>query len=200
MNPYVFSAHGWGIPDKIQDADGDTKIQVEESADEDIVRMDVKGVESFVLDDAGVLTMVKQSCLKVYRGADQAVGTGAWHQIEFDAVEFDIQDEYDEAVDYQFTAKTEGNYLISCVIGVFRPGVGKRFAILITTGGTGAAARIAEIQMHSSVDFAIGVPSLQFAHLGIGDHIEIYFYHDKGVDVAVRGGAHLTYLAIAKLS
>ncbi|MCB0837986.1 MAG: hypothetical protein KDD99_15040, partial [Bacteroidetes bacterium] len=42
-----------GSSDKIQDADNDTKIQVEESADEDKIRFDIGGTEHFVMDSAG---------------------------------------------------------------------------------------------------------------------------------------------------
>ena len=42
-----------GIPNKIVDADGDTKIQVEESANEDHIRFDVGGNESMVIDNNG---------------------------------------------------------------------------------------------------------------------------------------------------
>ncbi len=38
-------------PNKIQDADGDTKIQVEEAADEDLIRFDLGGVEKWVMND-----------------------------------------------------------------------------------------------------------------------------------------------------
>ena len=54
----VISVHGGGPPggggggDEIADADADTKVQVEESADEDKVRMDVAGTERFVLQDS----------------------------------------------------------------------------------------------------------------------------------------------------
>ena len=40
--------------DEILDADGDTKIQVEESADEDKIRYDVAGTEVAVQDAGGV--------------------------------------------------------------------------------------------------------------------------------------------------
>lgn len=49
---YYFTGAGWlellaGSVDKIIDADGDTKIQVEESPDEDIIRFDMGGQEHF---------------------------------------------------------------------------------------------------------------------------------------------------------
>ncbi len=52
----VISVHGGGPPsasaDQLIDADGDTKVQVEEAADEDKVRMDVAGTERLVLQDS----------------------------------------------------------------------------------------------------------------------------------------------------
>ena len=45
---------GGGATDSIADADDDTKIQVEESADEDIIRFDVAGSEKMVLNANGL--------------------------------------------------------------------------------------------------------------------------------------------------
>ena len=36
-----------------QDSDGDTKIQMEESSDEDKIRFDTGGTERMIIDDAG---------------------------------------------------------------------------------------------------------------------------------------------------
>ena len=41
------------IPDAIEDADGDTKVQVEESTDEDYIRFDVTGVEVMTIANSG---------------------------------------------------------------------------------------------------------------------------------------------------
>ena len=43
-----------GIPASIQDADGDTKIQVEESSDEDKIRFDTGGAQRMIIDSNGV--------------------------------------------------------------------------------------------------------------------------------------------------
>ena len=41
----------------LSDADGDTKIQVEESADEDLIRFDLAGTEKFVMDGSTIETV-----------------------------------------------------------------------------------------------------------------------------------------------
>jgi hypothetical protein len=43
--------------DSITDADGDTKIQVEESADEDTIRFDTAGVERMTINSGGTVTI-----------------------------------------------------------------------------------------------------------------------------------------------
>lgn len=48
---------GSGFSDKIEDADGDTHVKVETSADEDIVRVTTAGTERFSIDATGVITV-----------------------------------------------------------------------------------------------------------------------------------------------
>lgn len=185
---------------KIQDADGDTYLWVEKTADEDKIHGVVKGVETFLIDAAGVLTMVKQSCLKVYRNGDQTITTGTTTTIDFNATEFDVQDEFDIITDHRFTAKTAGKYLIALMIGIASTGANHRFAIFIQKNAYGAGGRTAEVQFQSAWDTYLGLPVLQFLDLAIGDWVEIRLWHDKGSDLTVRGYNHLTYLAITKLS
>ena len=47
---------GGGFSDKIQDADGDTHIKVETTADEDSIRMSTAGSEAMSINNAGVVT------------------------------------------------------------------------------------------------------------------------------------------------
>jgi hypothetical protein len=51
---WVEVGHSANIGNFIADADADTKIQVEESSDEDIIRFDVAGVEKAVLNSSGL--------------------------------------------------------------------------------------------------------------------------------------------------
>ena len=51
---YVQTELGALSSDSIKDADNDTKIQVEESSDEDKIRFDVGGTETAVIDSTGL--------------------------------------------------------------------------------------------------------------------------------------------------
>ena len=50
----------WSLPDEISDADNDTKIQVEESADEDIIHFDINGTELFSMHSPGRIHFASQ--------------------------------------------------------------------------------------------------------------------------------------------
>jgi len=54
IKAYVDSVVGGVSSNSIADADGDTKIQVEESADEDIIRFDAAAAEIMTIDSSGV--------------------------------------------------------------------------------------------------------------------------------------------------
>ena len=80
----------------VQDTDGDTKIQVEESADEDNIRFDVAGTEAVVIDENGKTTigsgssgtkmelagLATEGTLKI-NGGDGQSGSGNYTQIAF---------------------------------------------------------------------------------------------------------------------
>jgi len=65
--PYIGRAPTASIT-KLEDADQDTKIQVEESSDEDIIRFDIAGAEDFTMT-ANTLNVLSGSTLNIAGGA-----------------------------------------------------------------------------------------------------------------------------------
>jgi len=98
--------------DEIHDADNDTKIQVEESSDEDKIRMDVAGVEAFLLSDVGILTLAKQSGVSVYLSANQVIPTAVNTLVMFDTESYDVQNEFDSSVVSGTATATTANKLV----------------------------------------------------------------------------------------
>ncbi|GAH09300.1 unnamed protein product, partial [marine sediment metagenome] len=122
--------------DIIQDADGDTKIQVEKSADEDKIRMDVKGVESFLLDDAGVLALAKQSRARAYQTSQQSIPASASTKVELNIEDYDEQAEFDHVTNFRFTAKKAGYYLVCGNVVLDGLADGKKYVIGAKKNGT----------------------------------------------------------------
>jgi hypothetical protein len=104
-----------GLQSELRDADGDTKIQCEESADEDIIRMDVGGTEAMVVQsDASVLTPL-QPAFQVTLSAQQSnIAVGSNVTILFDTENFDVGSDFNTGT-YTFTAPQTGKYYLSLV-------------------------------------------------------------------------------------
>jgi len=62
-NGAISAAPVWGHPNAIWDADADTGIQVEEAADEDVIRFDIAGVGNLMTLQAAGLNLIAHSAL-----------------------------------------------------------------------------------------------------------------------------------------
>jgi len=109
------STHDSGGSDQVHslaDDDDDTKIQVEESADEDIIRMDVAGTERLSLGDAagnitadhwlfgspaGIIGYPNQSHASIYLNTTQPIPTGFNRPVALDTETTDTQNEFDSS-------------------------------------------------------------------------------------------------------
>ena len=132
---YFYNGTGWislndatHIPDAIADADDDTKIQVEETADEDIIRFDMAGTEFFRMD-SGRFEVLNT-------GHSVFIGEGA-------GANDDLSDNNNVFVGYQAgNANTTGNYntgdgykaLLSNTTGVENT-AGGAYALFFNTEG-----------------------------------------------------------------
>lgn len=97
---------------EIQDADGDTGWEAEQSADEDILRGKVAGVEAVHVSAIGVQTLVKQSNARGWPTNDvQMIPSGAWTKVVLDSEDYDIQDELDITRKVGTADDTEANKL-----------------------------------------------------------------------------------------
>jgi len=124
------SRHESGGADQVHsiaDDDDDTKIQVEESADEDHIRMDVAGTEAFLLDNNGILALAKQAGARAYRDTtDQLFPNTTFCCISFNTEHYDTQNEFDSSVKSGAADATEANKLHDADGGFAAGDVGKR--------------------------------------------------------------------------
>lgn len=185
------------LPSKIFDADGDTKVDVEEGPDEDKVRMDVKGVEAFLLHDDGILDLPKQSRARAVRDAIQSIPRTTWTKIQFNSETYDEQGEYDPITNYRFTAKKAGYYAITAVVQmedmddgtVLYAGIYKNGALVSQYKGFSPAdnqtiqALIADILFLAATNF-----------------IEIYCWQGEVAARNITAATEGTWFAIHKLS
>lgn len=124
------------IPNEIKDNDSDTKIQTEENADEDIVRIDTGGTERFILDANGRRTMPTQPAFLAIPSATQTnIATGADVTVVFDTEIFDVGSNFAANT---FTAPVTGKYLLATSIRLDAVDTGASYYVLkiITTNRT----------------------------------------------------------------
>jgi hypothetical protein len=180
----------------LQDSDADTKIQVEKSPDEDKIRMAVKGIESFLLNDTGVLTLAKQSAARAYLpSADQVIPNVTWTTIQLSAKNYDIQNEFD-TTNYRFIAKTAGLYLVYGACRYRAPVADCYVYAGIAVNGT----RVATAGFHTSFSGYVTPMVTDIIQLNVGSHVELQTYHNCGVDENVCYQSDRTWMSIIKLA
>ena len=98
----------------LKDADNNTKIQVEESSDENIIRFDTAGTEVVKIDAAGIMTKPLQPCFHAYVGTTQNnIATGSDLTINYDEEVWDLNADFDTS-NKTFTAPVTGKYMFNC--------------------------------------------------------------------------------------
>jgi hypothetical protein len=192
-NALEFSSGGGG-GSKIQDADGDTWIDVEKNADEDKIRMGVKDVEAFLLHDDGILTLAKQSSCSFYQTTPQSIPNETTTTLEFQVISYDVQNELNLTTN-RFTAKRAGTYLVAAYLVMYNLAVGKRAGIGIWKNGSDIGWGFGALG--SGLNTRSGL--IRPAQLAAGDYLDFRCWHEHGAACNTVAAIYNTYVAIAKL-
>jgi hypothetical protein len=106
-----FPAFPGGAITRTQDKDGDTMVQIEESADEDKVRIDAGGSEVAVFEASGN-TQPLQPCFRVIPASDQTniAADASWVTVVWGTETFDVGSDF---ASNTFTAPVTGKYLFT---------------------------------------------------------------------------------------
>lgn len=193
----IWFVKGVSTPTKIVDADGDTKVDVEESADEDIVRMDVAGVEAFKLNSDGILDLAKQSRARAYKkAADQTISTATPTKVVLDEETYDEQNEFDSVTNYRFTATKAGYYLVTAA--VVWGGLIDQARGILQIYKNGAEHSAVWTRASGAATFSTNISDI--IYLAAADFLELNVYHNKGSNTTIKKGSNLTYMAVHKLS
>lgn len=191
------SSGGGGGGSKIQDADGDTSWDVEQAADEDKIHGKVAGVEAFLLDDAGVLTLAKQSSARAYIYPAQSISNNTWTKVNFNTKQYDIQGEFDIATNHRFDAAVGGIYLIMYATAIYDFPANKELRMAIKVNGAYTAIGRASFPV---VLYAANYTSLTVMQLSSGDYVEGWVRQNTGVSQDLVTGNANTFLAVHKLT
>jgi len=180
------------------DADADTGIQVEESADEDIIRFDTAGTERVNITAAGIVNATYQSTARAYQTSAQTITTGTLTKITLDTENWDVQGEFDSTTNSRFTATEPGYYQINAGVGINNLDDGKFFSCSIYKNGiTHAESRAASPA--ANIDLRTTVSDVVYMD-GSTDYVEIWVSHDNGTSLTLLATTHSTFMSVHKLS
>jgi len=184
-----------GSSSKIQDADGDTLLDTEETADKDEIVGKVAGVEALRIYNSGIVDFPKQSGCSVYRNSDFTLSSGDANRMvcPYDTKESDIQNEFDTST-HRFTATKAGRFLIVAQWNGY-PLIDKRCDIHIRKNGTS----VREMEQVTGHEYD-RVRIVGIVDLAANDYIDIYIGQWSGADITVVGTRYLTFLDIQKVS
>ena len=119
------------------DADDNTKIQVEESADENIIRFDTAGTEAMKIDADGLVTKPLQSCFQggPNSSSQDNIAFNSYVQIVFGTETYDVNGDF---ASNQFTAPVDGKYYLSGKVLLSNVSTGYNYyqCVIITGGST----------------------------------------------------------------
>lgn len=184
------------FPTKIQDAAGVTKVDVEETATEKIVRMDVDSVEAFKLNADGILDLAKQSQICAYRNGNQAFASGDTLKIQFNAEEFDVQNEFDPVTNFRWTAKKAGKYFIHAALVWVNVSATGPYVIYIYKNGAIICAGIFAVSVTAVYPSSSAALTLSLA---VNDYIEAYAWQNSGAEQSIYGVRRDCNLTITKI-
>ncbi len=107
----------------------------------------------------------------------QAITTATQTKIEFDSVNYDIDNEWDETTNYRFTATTTGYYAVSCAISFQALDDTDAAIVIIDVNGVNT------VQVNVYAAKNAGSPGIGYAkdlYLEANDYVEFIGYHDYG--------------------
>jgi len=187
---------GGGGGTKIQDADGDTYLWVEKTADEDKIHGAVKGVEAFLMHDDGILDLAKQSGCAVYLGTDQTIPSASHTVVNLDTVIFDTLGEFNTTT-HRFTATRAGIYIVIGATSWNNPNkTGYQFAACLKKNGS----LVTETIFHSACYWRLGIMTAGIFSLAANDYVELDAYQNTGSSDNLDAGINHTYMHIAKIA
>jgi hypothetical protein len=180
----------------IKDTDADTSIDTEESADADTIVGKVVGVECLRFHNSGIVDLPKQSCCKVYRSGNQSINNQTYTKIQYNAEDWDTQNEFDSTTNYRFTVTKAGKYLIMghCYLDIGAD----QIQITVALYKNGASTN-EELYYQSSGTGVHIMPFLFILSLAVNDYIEIYYEQRSGVAKNILGSMRWNHLVVSKI-
>lgn len=161
--------------------DGDGAETINGSTTFDIIAGVDKEIEIIASTDEWKIIHDKPvTNIKVSLETNQTSNAGTAHKVNYDGVEWDILDEWDDTTNYRFTPKEAGKYL--CIMSMELDHTPTdRVSYLYKNGATYNDMR------NRSGGSSTGYVYSWSVDLSVGDYVEFYLYHNGGGNTTLTG-------------
>jgi len=185
------------ITKKIFDADGDTSVTVEETADEDKIHFRTAGTKQMTISDNGIITLFNQGAVRTKKTADQNLSVaGTWYTLTMTDL-IDPQNQWD-GPNNKFVAKEDGVYLIYAKVRFKVNSDGDRLSIKIYN--ITSSSTVAITTQRASTASTQDVMVMDVLSLSANDEIQFEVRNDSNTDTIEGGVDYATYAFIVKVS
>ncbi|RLG89952.1 MAG: hypothetical protein DRO36_06885 [Candidatus Hecatellales archaeon] len=145
---------------------------------------------------SGIVGLPKQSGCMVYLSTDQSIPSKTHVKVNFDAVVFDIQNEFDETTNYRFTATEGGRYLVAAKLAFIDVVDGNEYFVMIYKNGS----KVYEEAFAAGGANAINPILTTVIELAAGDYVEFYAYQNSASTATLVAGSATTWGSIVKIA
>lgn len=185
-------------PNYMADDDQDTLIQLEESTDEDIIRMDTNGTERWIMTAAGERTLPTQPAFQVQNSVAQSNFLTGGVTITLDTEIFDQSSDF---ATNAFTAPITGRYYLSVSVALGSiDTAGVSYQLRLITSNRTYTSYLDPTQFAADITGNVTLSLSVLADMDSADTVSVTIYQDAGTaqtDIPATGGANFSgYLAI----
>lgn len=185
-------------PNYMSDDDQDTLIQLEESADEDIIRMDTNGTERWIMTAAGERTMPTQPAFFVNNTSAQSNFATGGVAVTLDNEIFDQSSDF---ATNTFTAPVTGRYYLSVSVALGSiDTAGVSYDLRLVTSNRTYNHYLDPTQFAADIAGNVSLSYSVLADMDSADTASVTIYQDAGTaqtDIPATGGARFSgYLAL----
>ncbi len=138
----------------------------------------------------------ESGCFAHRNNSAQSIGNNTNVKVECGTVEYDINDEYDESVNYRFTADEDGKYFISVAAFFIVLGDQKLYKVMIYKNG----GQVAVTLENSSGAGSESTFQSTIVELDATDYLEFWVRQASGATKNIGGESATTWFKIQKIA
>lgn len=144
----------------------------------------------------GDYTFNSRSAFRAYQSAAQTIPSAQLTKVSFQTEDYDNLAEFDNSVNFRFTAKQAGIYLVDCGLMWATAVAGNITELFIYKNGITVRYLYQDTQAASTaIIMTSGSATLK---LGIGDYVEIFTYTSNSL--ALSALSHTTYFEVTRIA